>query len=285
MSYLTAFLLFIPLIHGLAPAALNPVINLPASSNPSTLQLLNLSNTANDADLVNATSGVIRCLGKDFGYNLNKASCDEVWKKIPTDSGILSFGARRAGTFERPLPYRYLSGKISPVYLSSITPFTANSSHADDGLCAIDVDIMQNFDSDTATNHDISTAAKSVLDKCVFRDVTRTRVHESVGGIQNGVGPYQAFLSFQNQETYLHSLISSKLTQHRASRQAFWTQCQSLLLQPDRGMRARPSSSRKISLFEPDGNHAGRRSRPCFPPNERSDFPKNCDNPQESSER
>ena len=57
---------------------------------------------------------------------------------------------------------------------------------------------MNNFDSDTATNHDISTAAKSVLDKCVFRDVTRKIAYESVGGIQSGVGPYQALIILQN---------------------------------------------------------------------------------------
>ena len=199
MSCLTAFLLslaFIPEIHGLAPAALNPMINIPVSSDPSTLQLLNLSKTTNRADLVNATSGEVKCIGQKYGYNLNKTSCDKVWKKIPTDSEILSFGARTIGSFERPLPYRYLSGKISPVYLSNITPVAANSSHADDGLCAIDVDIMNNFDSDTATNHDISTAAKSILDKCVFRDVTRKTVHESAGGFNPGVGPYQASLTF-----------------------------------------------------------------------------------------
>ena len=233
MSCLTAALIslaFITEIHGLAPAALDPVINTPVSSNSSTLQLLNLSNTPNDTDLVNANSGVIRCMGRDFGYNLNKTSCDEVWKKIPTDYEILSFGVRRVGTFERPLPYRYLSGEISPVYFSSITPFAANSSHADDGLCAIDVDTMNNFDSDTATNHDISTAAKSVLNKCVFEDRTRKTGYESPGGILPGVGPYQALLTFQNREIYLHSLTSSKLTLHRASRQACWTHCQSLLL-------------------------------------------------------
>ena len=84
---------------------------------------------------------------------------------------------------------------------------------------------MNNFDSDTATNHDISTAAKSILDKCVFRDVTAKVAYESVGGIQSGVGPYQALLIFQNQEICLQALTSSKLTQRRASRQAFWTQC------------------------------------------------------------
>ena len=216
MSCLTAILLslaFITEIHGLAPAALNPAINIPVSSNPSTLQLLNLSNTANNADLINATSGGIKCIGQKYGYNLNRTSCAEVWSQIPTDSEIRSFGARTVGTFERPLPYRYLSGKTSPVYLSRIIPFDANSSHADDGFCAIDVEIMNSFDFDTATNRDISTAAKSVLDKCVFRDATRKTVHESVGGFYPGVGPYQAFPTFQIREIYLHSLlISSKLT-------------------------------------------------------------------------
>lgn len=169
MSCLTAFLLslaFITESHGLSPAALDPVIKIPVPSNPPTLQFLNLSKIANYADLVNATSGEVNCVGQRYGYNLNKTSCDEVWKRIPTDSRILSFGARTVGTFERPLPYRYLS---------------------DDGLCAIDVDIMNSFGSDTATNHDISTAAKSILDKCVFRDVTKT-VYESIGGVYPGVG-------------------------------------------------------------------------------------------------
>ncbi|KAM0802355.1 hypothetical protein BDR22DRAFT_887592 [Usnea florida] len=180
MPCLTAFLLSLPFIteiYGLAPAAPNPIINIPVSSHPSSLQLLNLSNNANDADLVNATSGEVKCRGQAYGYNLNRTSCDEVWNQIPTDSEDLSFGARTAGTFQRPLPYRYLS---------------------DDGFCAIDVDRMAHYDSDTATNHDISTAAKSVLDKCVFRDVTRKIGYESVGGIQPGVGPYQALLILQN---------------------------------------------------------------------------------------
>ena len=125
MSCLTTFLLslaFITKVHGLAPATLNPIINVPVSSRPTTLQSFILSNITNDADLVNATSGVVRCEGQKFGYNLNKESCEEVWKKIPTDSENISFGARAKGTFERPLPYRYLSGKISATHLRNIPP-------------------------------------------------------------------------------------------------------------------------------------------------------------------
>ena len=122
MPCLTAVLLSLPFIteiYGLAPAAPIQVINIPVSSHPSSLQLLNLSNNANDADLVNATSGEVKCRGQKYGYNLNRTSCDEVWNQIPTDSEDLSFGARTVGTFERPLPYRYLSGKISPVDLGA----------------------------------------------------------------------------------------------------------------------------------------------------------------------
>ena len=120
MPCLTAFLLSLPFIteiQGLGPAAPNPVINIPESSHPSSLQLLNLSNNSNDADIVNATSSEVKCRGQKYGYNLNRTSCDEVWNQIPTDFENLSFGARTAGTFERPLPYRYLSGMISPVDL------------------------------------------------------------------------------------------------------------------------------------------------------------------------
>lgn len=213
MYCLTAFLLslaFIIKVHGLAPAALNPVINLPVLSHPSTLQSIDLSNATNDADLINATSSVVRCIGKDFGYNLNKTSCEEVWKTIPTDSEDISFGKRMKSAFERPLPYRYLSGEIGPTYLRSVTPFAANSSHADEGLCAIDVDHMKNFDFEIATNHDISAAAKSVLDKCVFRDVTKKTGYMPIGGNYPGVGPYSYhdLLTFQNRKSYLYSLQS-----------------------------------------------------------------------------
>lgn len=51
------------------------------------------------------------CSASRCGWNLNKTSCEDVWMKIPTDSETFTFGARTQGTFERPLPLRYLSGK------------------------------------------------------------------------------------------------------------------------------------------------------------------------------
>ena len=148
---------------------------------------------------------------------------------------------------------------------------------------------MKFFDFDTATNHDISAAAKSVLDRCVFRDVTKKTRYMPMGGILAGVGPYQDLLTFQNRNFHLHSLLSGlKLTWHRASRQTSCTQCQSLLLSSDRGMRVRPSPSRRSSLFQPDRNHAGRQFHTPIRPNSRSDSPKKCENSnrwQETKER
>lgn len=121
MPSLTAFvslLILITAAYGLAPLSPHPAINVPSSSTPSTLQLLNLSSTANDSKVVNATNDNIRCDGKSWGYNLNKPSCIDAWEEIPRNSEIISFGARRMGFFERPLPYRYLSGRFSATRIS-----------------------------------------------------------------------------------------------------------------------------------------------------------------------
>ena len=113
MSCLTTFLLSLALItrvRGLGPADPNPAINIPVS--PSIPQLVSISNITDGVELVDVAFGTIRCDGGNYGYNLDKTSCEEAWEKIPTDSAILSFGSRAKGSFERPLPYRYLSGKF-----------------------------------------------------------------------------------------------------------------------------------------------------------------------------
>lgn len=71
---------------------------------------------------------------------------------------------------------------------------------SDDGLCAIDVNHMQYIVHDTATNHDISAAAKSVLDKCVFRDGAKTVGNIPIGGSLGYVGQYSVFFTRQNRE-------------------------------------------------------------------------------------
>ena len=68
--------------------------------------------------------------------------------------------------------------------------FAADSSHLDDGTCAIDVNAMKSFVNDQATNNDISIAAESILTECVFRDAAKAKGNVPVGGSINHVGPY-----------------------------------------------------------------------------------------------
>lgn len=117
MSSLTGFVflyMFITTVHGLVPPSPNLAISVPSSSTSSTLDLLNFSSSANNLQHVNTTADEnIRCNGRYWGYHLNKTSCEEAWNKMPTDNQFVSFGARRMGYFERPLPYRYLSGEFN----------------------------------------------------------------------------------------------------------------------------------------------------------------------------
>lgn len=115
MSSLTGFvssLIFIAAAHSLAPPSPNPAMNVPLSLTSSSLALLNLSDAAKDTLLIDAISHNVECSGSRFGSKLNKTSCEEAWSKIPTDSQVFVFGARNSH-FERPLPYRYISGKSS----------------------------------------------------------------------------------------------------------------------------------------------------------------------------
>ena len=41
---------------------------------------------------------------------------------------------------------------------------------------------------DTATNHEISAAAKSILDKCVLRDEPKKQGNTPIGGYRNYIG-------------------------------------------------------------------------------------------------
>lgn len=153
----------------LASPVSNQGMTVPLLSTSSSLTLVNPSSLAHEALFVNITQGGTRCDGPRFGYHLPRASCEEVWGKIPTDSEVFTFGARNKGYFERPLPYRYLSS---------------------DGLCAVDIIHMYAVVHDTASNHDISVATKAVLDQCVFVETEGPRPRIPVGGMIKNVGRY-----------------------------------------------------------------------------------------------
>ena len=106
-------LIYIAATHSLASPSPNRVITVPLSSTSSSLKLVNSSSVADDALLVNSTQGYARCDGPRYGFHLPETSCEEVWRKMPTDPEVFTFGARSIGHFERPLPYRYLSSKFN----------------------------------------------------------------------------------------------------------------------------------------------------------------------------
>ena len=48
---------------------------------------------------------------------------------------------------------------------------------------------------DDASDHDISVAAKSILDTCVLRDATKKVGNMPIGGIRGYVGQYYDYLT------------------------------------------------------------------------------------------
>ena len=111
--------------HSLAPPSLMQAITIPTSSTSSSLRLLNLSSVADNVPFVNTTRDRVECISA-YGYNMPRPSCEDVWENMPTDSEVLTFGARGQGHFERPLPYRYLSSKFNVLRLGVTVAFLAD---------------------------------------------------------------------------------------------------------------------------------------------------------------
>lgn len=100
----------------------------------------------------NVTSEKLSCRS-NWGIELNWSSCNNAWEQIPRDSELHFYGLRAdiaAGAhLDMGLPIRYLS---------------------EDGLCAIDIRAQRGarlVTGDSATNIEVSEAAKTVLDDCV----------------------------------------------------------------------------------------------------------------------
>lgn len=192
---------------GLAPPVANPALDQPLSMvnstdalllTPSALNSSRSSDTEESLNLddnvqsLNGTSKTPFCDGSKFGYDLDKESCLDAWARIPTDSRTVTYGARAIGHFEAPLPVRYLSRK-SPVE-STLSRFAYRSSDAEawpaaDGKCYIDINRAREAIWDVATNMEVSTAARRLLDMCVTRE-SRVRRKPATGGRLSGVGEY-----------------------------------------------------------------------------------------------
>lgn len=124
----------------------SPTKAVPRSLTP-TLDIVNTT-------LSNVTSGDVTCR-ITYGTGLKWSSCSNAWMQMPRNSDLHLYGLRTdiaAGAhIDVGLPVRYLSG---------------------DALCAIDIRALRDSDQrltdgDSATNLEVSEAAKGVLDHCV----------------------------------------------------------------------------------------------------------------------
>lgn len=143
--------------------ALTSQLSLPSSltltnsnlTDPSALLLLTGQNSTslNTFPSVSSKSG-ITCM-KVHGENLKTDSCRNAWQKIPRTPNTQRFIPRKrsgeASSADVVLPIRYLS---------------------DDGICAIDLTLSKNSDSDMVTEDLISQKADAVLKQCVVRQRT-----------------------------------------------------------------------------------------------------------------
>ena len=87
---------------------------------PSTSSAHNNSNPESalylddDVQLLDVTDDSLECNGGLYGRDLDKDSCIDAWRRIPTDNEFVTYGPRAQGHFEAPLPVRYLSCKSPP---------------------------------------------------------------------------------------------------------------------------------------------------------------------------
>jgi hypothetical protein len=168
-------LFFLYAVPGLAIAP-NLVLNLPPllsqTSNPSSTILVSSELPSANAR-IDSHNGMMNstrilstplCQGRDYGRNLNVASCLNALAGIPSDDIVRTYAPRTRGIYGVPLPHRWLS---------------------DDGLCAIDVDRSKTGFEDRASGTDIYNAAKLLVKQCVTE---RSYSKSAVGGVVNQIG-------------------------------------------------------------------------------------------------
>jgi len=163
---------------------INDVLN-SQSPEKRTLALPTSVNTTHLIDLPN-----VACVGF-YGSNLALASCQDALSKISHDFNPLTFGMRKTGVFDVPLPTRYLSSMLPLnsfsthilIHIDVLQPLfddhlmnlmdVSHASSTDDGSCAIDVSPGAIIRPDVATMQQIWLVASLTIDKCIIRqDVT-----------------------------------------------------------------------------------------------------------------
>ena len=141
----------------------NVAIN-PAMSNANQV---NTSDYSTSNKNLTVQSGSIECNSARFGLNLPRQSCIGALHSLPADNVLRTLGQRDKGTFNVPLPRRYLSA---------------------DGLCAIDImNIKIPPFRGSATNKEIFDGAQMLVNQCVVRG-SRRQEYAPVGGIIRHLG-------------------------------------------------------------------------------------------------
>ena len=87
-------------------------------------------------------------------------SCLQVYHAMSASVSPKTFGERGTGTFDAPLPFRYLSH---------------------DGRCAIDLSHVPGEEFDTIAPNELKEAAESIIAICIFGE-------PNIGGIATGLG-------------------------------------------------------------------------------------------------
>ena len=114
---------------------------------------------SNTSTLTAKNEKTITC-GQQYGRNLNLMSCLQVFHRMSQDPGPKTFGERGSGTFDAPLPFRWLSH---------------------DGLCAVDLSHVAGVEFDTIAPSDLKEAAESIIAICIYG-------RPNLGGIATGLG-------------------------------------------------------------------------------------------------
>lgn len=78
------------------------------SSNITGATTINISHSH---DLTASTLPAPVCNGNLYGFNLDIASCHQVWTLIPRDTVARTFGIRGDGIFDIPTPFLFMSCK------------------------------------------------------------------------------------------------------------------------------------------------------------------------------
>ncbi|KAL6720962.1 hypothetical protein ACLMJK_000062 [Lecanora helva] len=129
----------------------------------------------------NLSAPIFHCNSEAYGSDLNLESCQNAISKIPQSPDPKILGIRGAqtppGGFDVILPYRFLSVLQKTVLL------IAHALLADDGSCAIDINLGEYTDNeDISTWTEIHRAANSIVHLCVQGGPP------SEGGIVGGLG-------------------------------------------------------------------------------------------------